>query len=69
MGYTYLTTDSRCQIYVLLSIGMDQKNIAEHLGVLASTICRELKKNTGLRSIVRSRLLSLYAINAYNNAS
>jgi len=49
MGYKHLTTDSRCQIYTLLSIGVAQTDIAEHLGVSASTVCRELKRNTGLR--------------------
>jgi len=49
MGYKHLTTDSRCQIYALLSTGMNQKDIAKHLSVSASTICRELKKNTGQR--------------------
>lgn len=50
MGYKQLTTEVRCQIYTLQSTGMNQKAIAEHLGVAASTICRELKKNTGQKS-------------------
>jgi IS30 family transposase len=49
MRYKHLTTDLRCQIYALQSTGMKQKGIAEHLGVSASTICRELKRNTGQR--------------------
>lgn len=47
MGYKHLTTDSRCQIYALQSTGMKQKDISKHLGVSASTICRELKRNVG----------------------
>lgn len=47
MGYKHLVTDARSQIYALQSTGMDQKDIAAHLGVSASTICRELKRNAG----------------------
>ena len=49
MGYKHLTTDSRCQLYTLQSTGMKQKLIAKHLGVSASTICRELTRNRGQR--------------------
>lgn len=49
MKYCHLTTDSRSQIYALKSIGHSQQAIAKHLGVSASTICRELKRNTGQR--------------------
>ncbi len=47
MGYQHLTMDARCQIYALQSTGLTQKAIAEHLRVSASTICRELKRNSG----------------------
>ena len=47
MKYKHLTTDSRCQIYALKSTGHRQKAIAKHLGVAASTISRELKRNIG----------------------
>ena len=50
MGYKHLTTELRCQIYTLHSTGMAQKNIATHLAVSASTICRELKRNIGNKS-------------------
>ena len=49
MGHKHLTTDSRCQIYALLSNGIKQKDIAKHLKVSTSTICRELKRNRGLK--------------------
>ena len=49
MKYNQLTMDSRSQIYALKSTGMNQKEIAAHLNVAASTICRELKRNTGQR--------------------
>ena len=47
MGYFHLTTEGRCQIYTLQSIGKTQKEIAAYLGVSASTISRELKRNSG----------------------
>lgn len=49
MRYKHLTTASRCQIYALQSTGMQQKAIAKHLGVSASTVSRELKRNAGKR--------------------
>lgn len=49
MRYNQLTIESRCQIYALKSKGFTQKDIAEHLKVAPSTICRELKRNTGQR--------------------
>ena len=47
MKYFHLTMDLRSQIYALKSIGMQQKEIAEQLSVSPTTICRELKRNTG----------------------
>tara|TARA_B100001964_G_C14124395_1_gene549845 strand:- start:55 stop:1065 length:1011 start_codon:yes stop_codon:yes gene_type:complete len=47
MEYKHLTTEARCQLYALKSTGYMQKDIAEHLDVSASTICRELKRNSG----------------------
>jgi transposase, IS30 family len=49
MRYHHLTTDARCQIYTLKSMGKSQKDIAKHLGVSASSISRELKRNAGKR--------------------
>lgn len=47
MKYHHLTTVASSQIYALLSTGLTQKAIAEHLGVSPSTISRELKRNAG----------------------
>ncbi len=47
MKYHQLTTDERSQIYALKSMGMKQNDIAKHLEVSASTICRELERNSG----------------------
>lgn len=41
--------EQRCQIYTLKSNGYTQKDIAKYIGVAASTICRELKRNSGQR--------------------
>ena len=48
-GYNHLIRDQRSQIYALKSNGLEQKEIAAHLGVHPSTISRELKRNTGGR--------------------
>ena len=45
----HLTLDQRCHIEELVSSGLSLRKIAELVGVHASTICRELKKNTGRR--------------------
>ena len=49
MEYKHLTSEQRCQIYTLQSIGKNKKEIADHLGVSASTIGREIKRNSGLK--------------------
>lgn len=49
MSYKHLTHDKRCQIYALKSKGHLQKEIAEFLGVHASTISREIKRNSGMK--------------------
>lgn len=48
--YTQLTQEQRYQIYAMNKAGFAQKAIAIDIGVHPSTICRELKRNTGLRS-------------------
>jgi IS30 family transposase len=45
-GYHHMTRDQRCQLQVLKSRGLSQRKIAEELGVSASTICREIAKNS-----------------------
>ena len=49
MKYRHLTLDQRCHIEELVSSGLSLRKIAALVGVHASTICRELKKNTGRR--------------------
>ena len=68
MGHHHLTTESRCQIYALKSTGLAQKEIAEHLGVSASTICRELKRNSGQRGY-RYKQANDKAVERRHNAS
>lgn len=48
-NYTQLSLDQRYQIEALLKAGIQQKLIADQLGVHASTICRELKRNIAKR--------------------
>src|SRR5688572_24506862 len=45
-NYTHLSVVQRYQIEALLLIGSTQKSIAENLGVSASTICREIQRNS-----------------------
>jgi IS30 family transposase len=47
MSYTQLTQEQRYQIYALLKIGHNQKEIAEVIGSHKSTISRELRRNCG----------------------
>ncbi|GAC1389069.1 MAG: IS30 family transposase [Ginsengibacter sp.] len=44
-NYTQLSLEQRYKIEALLKAGMKQKLIAKQIGVSASTICRELKRN------------------------
>lgn len=47
--YTQLTQGLRYQIEILKKAGKNQKDIAGLVNVSASTICRELQRNTGKR--------------------
>ena len=49
-GYSQLTQEQRYQIYAFKKAGWTQKEIAFELGVHASTVCRELRRNTGARA-------------------
>lgn len=60
-NYTHLSLVQRYQIEALLVAGCKQKDIALQLGVHASTISRELKRNTGLRG---SHAKQYFAFNA-----
>lgn len=44
-GYQHLTQLQRCQIEALRSSGLTQKYIAKYIGVSASTISREVRRN------------------------
>lgn len=48
-AYPRLTEGQRNQLYALKKASFTQSAIAHQLGVHKSTICRELKRNTGLR--------------------
>lgn len=48
-GYHHVTRDLRCQIYALNASGNSLRSIARQLGVHASTVSREIKRNTGKR--------------------
>jgi IS30 family transposase len=48
-NYKQLSLEQRYKIEALLKAGLRQKLIAEQLGVSASTICRELKRNVARR--------------------
>ncbi|QYH37309.1 IS30 family transposase [Algoriphagus sp. NBT04N3] len=47
--FNHLSPEQRYQIEILIKQGVTQTGIARALGVHKSTICRELRRNTGLR--------------------
>lgn len=47
--FNHLNPEQRYQIEILIKQGVTQTGIARALGVHKSTICRELRRNTGLR--------------------
>lgn len=49
MKYRQLTENERYQIYALKKAGLNQKQIAAELERDPATICRELRRNRGLR--------------------
>ena len=67
-GYTHLTPDERCQIEVLLRRGDSNHEIGRLLGRPASTIRREIARNTGLRGY-RKRQAQLAASARRSEAS
>ena len=48
-GYHHLTYGSRCQIYALRGSGLSLRGIGRQLRVPASTISREVRRNSGQR--------------------
>ena len=51
--YKHLISEQRYTISVMLQNGMKRKEIAEAIGVSASTITRELQRNSGSRGKYR----------------
>ncbi len=49
MKYNHLTAEQRYTIDVLLRQKKSRKEIAQTIGVSQSTLCRELKRNSGQR--------------------
>ena len=49
MKYNHLTAEQRYTIYVLLRQKKSRKEIAGTIGISQSTLCRELKRNSGQR--------------------
>jgi IS30 family transposase len=49
MTYTQLTQEQRYHIWAMQKAGFNQIEIAQAVGVHKSTICRELRRNTGQR--------------------
>ena len=49
MKYNHLTAEQRYTIFVLLRQKKSRKEIAKTIGVSESTLCRELKRNSGQR--------------------
>lgn len=47
--FNHLSPEQRYQIEILIKQGLTQAGIARAIGVHKSTICRELRRNTGLR--------------------
>ena len=47
--FNHLSPEQRYQIEILIKQGVTQDDIARAIGVNKSTICRELRRNTGLR--------------------
>jgi IS30 family transposase len=47
--YKQLTREQRYQIYILLKVGHNQTEIARCIKVHKSTICRELRRNRGMK--------------------
>ena len=68
MKYHQLTTEERSQIYALKSTGKKQNEIAQHLGMSASTICRELQRNAGKKGY-RYKQANAKATQRRHNAS
>lgn len=65
--YTQLTQEQRYQIYAFFKAGFSQSAITSEIGVHKSTICRELKRNKGLKGY-RPKQAHSKAVNRRQNA-
>ncbi|HUN20456.1 MAG TPA: helix-turn-helix domain-containing protein, partial [Muribaculaceae bacterium] len=45
--YKQLTSEQRSQIFAYLQDGIARKIICDRIGISQSTLCRELKRNSG----------------------
>lgn len=59
MTSTQLTGEQRYQIHALMKAGLCQTEIATIVGVHKSTICREVRRNHGLRGYRPNRPIAL----------
>lgn len=60
-NYNQLSLEQRYQIEALVKAGLKQKTIAEQIGVSASTICRELRRNTAKRGRTANEYVAINA--------
>ena len=67
-GYRHLTYSDRCRIYELRKRGFSQYGIAMEIGCSQSTVCREIKRNTGQRGY-RHKQAQVLAENRRTKAS
>jgi IS30 family transposase len=67
MNYKQLTQEERYQIEAYLKIGLQNKEIARHLGKYPSTIGREIKRNLGLRGY-RPKQANQFAVDRRHKA-
>jgi len=65
--YTQLTYEQRYQIYALMKAGHTQKTIASIVETSPSTICREIKRNKGLRGYRPKQAQRLYTKHRMNS--
>jgi transposase, IS30 family len=67
-GYHHMTREQRCQIEVLRSSGFLQKDIARQLHMSASTISREIKRNSASGKYAFNDA-DLFAVSRHRRAS
>ncbi len=55
-GHRRLNHEERCQIYALRKSGLSDPAIARQLGRDRTTVCREIRRNSGSRDRPKARL-------------